>query len=182
MITFDLRKSNNGYAKHGLCGSSSYVSWYNLRQRCLNSDSPNYHNYGGRGIFICKRWIKFKNFYKDMGPRPKGTSIDRIDNNGDYNPKNCRWATPKEQGRNTRLTNILCYKGEEKPLLEWAEIFKIKKRTLFGRVFDHGWSVERALLTKPWKICPFCRMPFKRIGKHLVFNHGQRKHRKKVAT
>lgn len=80
---------------------SSYNSWQTMKQRCLNPNAPNYHRYGGRGITICESWIRsYDNFFADMGDRPEGTSIDRINNNGNYEPANCRWATALEQGRN----------------------------------------------------------------------------------
>jgi hypothetical protein len=79
-----------------------YYSWASMRSRCLNPNAPNYHLYGGRGITICDRWGKFENFLSDMGPRPKGRSLDRKDNSGNYEPRNCKWSTPKEQSNNRR--------------------------------------------------------------------------------
>lgn len=88
--------------KHGKCGSQEYIAWQLLRQRCNNPKNPRYNRYGGRGISVCERWSRFENFYADMGDKPDPKlSIDRIDNDGNYEPGNCRWATASEQRRNS---------------------------------------------------------------------------------
>jgi hypothetical protein len=95
-----------------------YSTWKGIRQRCLNKKNKQYNFYGGRGIKICKRWDKFENFLSDMGNRPKLKSLDRINNDGDYKPSNCRWATKKEQALNRRSNVYLKYKGESKTISE----------------------------------------------------------------
>lgn len=101
-----IERNKEQKTKHGRYGSKEYITWSNMKKRCMNSKSPNYKDYGGRGIKICKRWEEFENFYVDMGDRPEGKSIDRIDNDGNYTPKNCKWSTHTEQ-MNNRRNNIL---------------------------------------------------------------------------
>lgn len=88
--------------RHGKHGTSEYNIWQQMRYRCGNSNHPHYRNYGGRGIRVCDRWQSFDSFYADMGPRPLGLSLDRIDNDGNYELTNCRWATRSQQNKNQR--------------------------------------------------------------------------------
>jgi len=120
--------------KHGKWKEPIYKIWSGMKSRCYNKTNTNYPYYGGRGIAVCERWLEFKNFYEDMGDRPKGKSIDRIDNNGDYGPNNCRWATKKEQGSNMRTTRMITYLGETQCLAEWVRKLGIPKTTLWHRL------------------------------------------------
>jgi hypothetical protein len=102
--------------------------------------------YGGRGIYVCKRWQLFENFYADMGDKPKGASLDRIDNDGPYSPQNCRWASSKQQGRNRSTSRMLTYKGKTQTLVEWAEQLGVEYQTFCTRSI-RGWSDERIIET-----------------------------------
>jgi hypothetical protein len=119
--------------------------------RCYNGNASYYPKYGGRGIKVCDRWLGdkgFQNFLEDMGRKPSPKhSIDRIDNNAGYSPENCRWATAKEQGRNTRWNVNFTYAGKTQCIEAWAEEFRINSATLSGRI-RRGWSFERALTTE----------------------------------
>ena len=129
---------------HGMSQKLEYKSWAKLKGRCLNKNIPNYKDYGGRGITICEEWKNsFETFYKDMGNRPKGTSIDRIDNNENYCKENCRWSLPKVQARNKRNNIMITYKGNTLCSTDWASKLRLKRQTLEGRL-RKNWSVERA--------------------------------------
>jgi hypothetical protein len=119
-----------------------------MKQRCYAPSHVSYPHYGGRGIRVCERWLKsFKNFLADMGPKPGHEySLDRIDNDGNYEPGNVRWATRIEQCRNKRANRLLSHDGRTKTLAEWAEVTGVKAVTLSSRIRD-GWSVGAALST-----------------------------------
>lgn len=128
--------------------TSTYGIWKNMRQRCFNKRNPNYKRYGARGISIHKSWDDFDVFLADMGIRPKNHSIDRIDNNKDYGPANCKWSNRTEQARNTRKTQYVTIEGQTKPLREWAEISGVNFVTIFTRIFYRNWNPARAIFTK----------------------------------
>lgn len=132
---------------HGMSTTRTWRSWSSMRLRCLNPNAPDYDRYGGRGIVICKAWLRsFERFYADMGERPKGQNLDRIDPDDNYKPSNCRWATPKEQACNRRNTAKLTYQGQTRTLIDWSEITGIPPRILNFRL-GNGWSPERAFST-----------------------------------
>ncbi len=136
-------KNNN--ITHGLYGHPLYTTWVMMRQRCQNPKSISYPNYGARGIKVCVRWEQFENFILDMGMPPSQLhTLDRINNDGDYEPMNCKWATLKEQQRNTRFNRVLVYNNESKSASEWAEKLSIKVGTILNRL-KLGWSVEKTL-------------------------------------
>lgn len=112
-----------------------YAVWSAMLSRCNNPKNSNYHRYGARGIVVCERWLKFKNFIADMGPRPSGEhSLDRIDNDGNYEPENCRWATLKEQARNTSRNRLLTHDGRTMCLDDWAREIDVSPSCLSHRL------------------------------------------------
>lgn len=137
----------NEHAKHNLSNSSEYGIWKGMRRRCCNPSDNRYKDYGGRGIKVCDKWMNsFEEFYKDIGPRPsKEHTIDRIDNNGNYEPGNVKWSTIEEQCGNKRNTRWLEYEGVKKRISEWSKIVNIPQNTLRGRI-DSNWSVDDILM------------------------------------
>lgn len=106
------KTANKGRPTHGGVYTPEYTVWLTMRKRCNDPKHDSYRSYGGRGISVCKEWANFANFYADMGPRPTPQhSIDRVDNNGNYEPSNCRWATLKEQHRNRRDNRMITHEG-----------------------------------------------------------------------
>lgn len=155
--------------RHSTGGSITpeYRCWSGIHARCYNKKTCAYRLYGGRGIKVCERWHSFENFLADMGPRPSiAHSIDRIDPDGDYEPKNCRWATLIEQARNKRTNKIVTFNGESLPISVWAERLGIRTDTLWRR-FNSGWPVEKAL-SQPLGVtrakCQVCGDPAKGHG------------------
>lgn len=117
-----------------------------MMYRCYNPKRRNYDIYGGRGIIVCKEWHSFLNFYTDMAPTHfDGASIDRINTNGNYEPKNCRWATSLQQGNNTRRNRLFTFKNETLTISEWSKRIGIKQSIIYDRINKLGWSVEEAL-------------------------------------
>lgn len=123
-----------------------YSCWEGMRRRCFSPRDRRYASYGGRGITVCERWAaSFEAFLADVGPRPSAQhSLDRKDNNGNYEPGNCRWATRIEQQNNRRCTRELTLNGETKPLTQWAREAGLPRSVLITRV-KRGWPSERLL-------------------------------------
>ena len=144
-ITIENRKSER---THGMTGTKEYKAWQSIHQRCFNENDCNYKYYGARGIGVCERWMSSVNFLEDMGRCPSKThSIERRDNDENYCPENCKWATKKEQANNRRNTRSLEFKGVTMSVSEWAGFLELKVSTLFSRL-DKGWSTHKALTTK----------------------------------
>ncbi len=126
--------------KHGKHNNSEYRIYHGMISRCYNKENRAYPEWGGRGIRVCDRWLKsFEDFYADMGQRPKGFVIDRIDNDGNYDPKNCRWASMKESNRNKRNNRTITISGVSKVIPEWSELSGVPPSTIIGRL-KRGWN------------------------------------------
>lgn len=124
-----------------------YQVWKAMRARCLRPSSSGFHKYGARGITICKKWDDFTVFFEDMGSRPSSIhSIDRIDNNGNYKPSNCRWAMPKQQARNKRNVPTVIWDGTTTTLVDLCDRFSISIKTVRNRLRT-GWELTAALKT-----------------------------------
>lgn len=126
-----------------------YRAWDHMIYRCTSVNCREYPRYGGRGIKVCDRWLKsFDDFLSDVGPRPSSShSLDRVNNDGDYEPSNCRWATKREQANNKRNTRKVVYGGREVTIAELSEASGLKHSTIFMRIRRYGWPVERAVST-----------------------------------
>lgn len=125
---------NNPNYKHGGKHTPEYEIWQNMKDRCTCNTDNGFKNYGARGITFCKRWKDFSKFLEDMGlrPSPKHT-LDRVDNSKGYSKQNCRWATRKQQARNTRKTIMLEFQGETRALVDWAEHFGLRPAMVYMR-------------------------------------------------
>lgn len=125
-------------------GNRTYKIWACMKARCIRKTSPDYPKWGGRGITVCKKWLAFDGFLEDMGDAPEGMSIDRINNDGNYEPSNCRWATRKQQNRNTSSNSILTFNGQTHCVSEWAEITGLTASAIYRRI-KNGWSTTDVL-------------------------------------
>lgn len=140
---------------HGMKKSKFYRVWMSIKDRCYNKGMMNYKYYGGRGIKMCKRWIKFENFRDDMlksylehRKNNSNTRLDRINNNGNYCKKNCQWLTHKQNCNKTRQCRNITYKGKTKTLSEWSEFLDINYDKLERRLNKFKWTIERSFNTK----------------------------------
>ncbi len=142
------RATKHGHTTRGEM-SSEYTSWHSMKQRCNDQNKDNYERYGGRGIRICEQWESFEIFLQDMGHKPTTShTIERINNDGNYEPGNCRWALKKEQSRNRRNNRHLTIDGVTRVLSEWAELSGVNPITISGRI-SRGWSIESAVWQSP---------------------------------
>lgn len=141
---------NNANYRHGGKHTRLYTVWCGMKSRCYNKNDSHYSRWGGRGIQICSEWLlDFNNFkhWAESNGYKAGLTIDRIDNNGNYCPENCRWATVKEQNNNQRTNRLITYSGKTLNLKQWSVELGINYGTLHSRLDDFKWSIEKAFNT-----------------------------------
>ncbi len=138
-------KTKHGHKKDGKI-TGIYKSWFCMKQRCNNSNNKDYSSYGGRGITVCKEWLEFSNFLKDMGEQPPNQTIERIDNDKGYCKSNCCWATRMQQARNKRNTRFIRHGDTRQSIDDWSEETGIPKAVIRIRLAS-GWSLEKTLTT-----------------------------------
>lgn len=137
-------KQNAGQrATHGMAGTPTYVSWLNMRARCNDPTADQFAHYGGRGVTVCEAWRSFEGFFADMGERPAGTTLDRIDPNGNYEASNCRWASAVEQARNRRGALLVAHNGVSATLGAWSDQSGIPYKTLWQRYHVSGFRGDK---------------------------------------
>lgn len=136
-------------AYHGMRGTPIYTSWDCMVQRCTNQRNAHFHNYGARGIGINPEWRKFKCFYvwAISNGWEQGLELDRVDNNGNYEPSNCRWVTPAVNNLNKRTNRLITHDGETKTLTEWSRSTGLSVKAIQGRLDSLHWDIARALTT-----------------------------------
>lgn len=135
-----LRESKT---KHLSCFTKEYKSWQAMKDRCNNSKSKDFYRYGERGITVCEKWENdFSAFFADMGERPKGYSLGRIDNNAGYFPENCRWESPLQQSNNTRKTRLITHNGKTLSISAWARELNVSAPTISNRLKKYGQIVK----------------------------------------
>lgn len=167
--------------QNGLC-SPTYQSWVAMKHRCASPNTSRWQHYGGRGIRVCARWMSFENFLEDMDERPPGTTLDRINNDGDYEPGNCRWATNKEQAYNSSRAHFVVIDGEKYNIEEAAAKLGILRRQIYRRVSKHkithqdavDFYIAKNLFTRACK-CSSCSADFVASTKQQFdrFQRGQ---------
>lgn len=140
---------------HGKSRTAEYRTWASMKSRCFNKNTVSYKNYGGRGLTVCSRWLGtdgFYNFLDDMGLKPSDRhTIERRDNSKGYCPENCRWATREEQSENRRNVHQITFSGERKTIKQWSVATGIPHALIWRRLRIYGWTVEKALTTRPRK-------------------------------
>jgi hypothetical protein len=131
--------------RHGMSHTPTHKSWLSMRERAAGKSADKARNYQSRGITICERWATFENFLADMGERPRGTTLDRIDNDGNYEPSNCRWADVKTQGTNRRTTRFVTLNGEQLSMTHAAAKLGFNYKTITDYGARRGWTLQQAI-------------------------------------
>jgi hypothetical protein len=148
---------------HARLDVRTHRSWSSMMQRCYGVNNPNYPRYGGRGLFVCARWHVFEMFLKDMGTRPRGKSIERLDNDKGYEPSNCKWGTRIEQANNTSRSRRVTYKGKTMTVSQWARHLRVDPNMIYTRLF-RGCPVED-VLRPAWSV--------RKERDHNSYAHGE---------
>jgi hypothetical protein len=143
-------RTSRARRKHGMTRTPEYTVWLNIRRRCYEPRNNRFAYYGGRGIIVCPEWREsFEQFYADMGIRPSlKHTVERRDNDGNYTPENCYWATDDIQRRNKRTNRMLTFEGRTLCAKDWSKITGLHRTTILQRV-DSGWPVDQALTMPP---------------------------------
>lgn len=145
-------KISQGAKTHGKSDTKTYKAWVHIKDRCYRVTDKEFKDYGGRGITVCDRWKNsFENFYDDVSKLPyfgeRGRSLDRIDNEGNYEPNNVRWATREEQANNKRSNKSITYDGKVQTLKRWSDELNLPYKLLWSRLYKLHWSIEQAFTT-----------------------------------
>ena len=141
---FQREQLREALVQHDLSASCEYRIWRTMLARCYNARCKAYAGYGRRGIKVCERWQEFPNFYTDMGPRPTGQhTIERVNNDGDYEPTNCKWATQVEQANNRRSSRFVTQNGERKTIAEWTRVLGVGRTALQTHIARGTWPDQK---------------------------------------
>lgn len=143
-VSAEEKYHGHSRSRFGRDASPTYSSWCSMLARCENPSNKSYGMYGARGVSVCEEWKDFRNFLRDMGERPDGTTLDRIDSHGNYVPGNCRWATATEQSRNRDYVRTIEYNGHTKLFIDWCRELGLNYSSTYQRIYCRGWSVEKA--------------------------------------
>jgi len=150
-IPKELNMKNHFNETHGMKKHELYNTWSGMIHRCSSPKNRYYKDYGGKGVTVCERWLDIRNFIEDMTPRPKGMTMERVDNNGDYNLVNCCWATASQQARNRKSNHRITIGKRTQLLIEWCEELDLNYPKIIARLNVLKWPPEEALEIKPRK-------------------------------
>jgi hypothetical protein len=146
---WEEQKHKPRFIKHGMYSTPTYKTWRSMLNRCKYTCVRGSGRYLGRNIKVCSSWNEFKVFLLDMGERPEGKTLDRINNNGNYCKENCRWSTPKEQSNNKENTIFITYNNITKTINEWSKELGVPRATIYSRKKESGWNDNDCLFGRP---------------------------------